>query len=285
MRQRNVRQRLGRVLFALVPLAALPAPRSFSQEFKPAVELPAEYKLVWNDEFEGAELNLEKWNYRYLGKRGHTTVSKESVSLDGKGNLSLATRQKGDELLVGMIGTQETFRQRYGYFECRLKFQKLQGHHGAFWLQSPDYGKFLDDPGKSGAEIDVIEFFGSGRSDRGASTTVHWNPYPNTTKVSAKPDLAALLGARRGRTARPELCDDYHTYGLLWTEREYVVSIDAKETFRTSRGLSHVEQYMVLSLLSSDWERDRLDLKKRSDRMVVDYVRVYARRTATTATE
>lgn len=274
--RRHTRRRGRLSSLVVLALVVFPAPKSFSQQLKPAFKLPAGYKLAWSDEFDGEELDLNKWKCRYLGKRGNTTVSKEAISLDGKGRLLLTTRQTGEELLVGMIGTQETFRQRYGYFECRMKFEMLQGRHGAFWLQSPNYGKFVDDPGKSGAEIDVIEFFGAGRSDRGASITVHWNPYPNTTKVSVKPELTAILGAQRGRTPRRELCDDYHVYGLLWTEKEYVVSIDGKEMFRTSQGLSHVEQYIILSLLSSDWERDRLDLEKLPDAMIVDYVRVYA---------
>ncbi len=258
-------------LFLMLPTVQ----RAYTQELKPAIKLPPGYKLVWHDEFDGTELNLQKWEYRYLGKRDQTMVSKEAVSLDGKGHLLLTTLKKGDELLVGMIGTQKTLQHKYGYFEARIKFEKQQGHHGAFWLQSPTYGKFKDDPGRSGAEVDIIEFYGSGRPDRGASINVYWNPYPKPDKVSIKPTVDALL--RPGSKAVKELCDDFHTYGLLWTEKQYVFFIDGKDVFRTSKGLSHTKQYIILSLLSSEWERDKLDLKKLPDPMIVDYVRVYAK--------
>lgn len=254
----------------------LVAPLAFGQEPRPAVKLPAGYKLIWNDEFDGKELNLARWEHRYLGKRDSTIVSRDAVSLNGKGQLLLTTQQKGDDLLVGMIGTQKTFLHRYGYFEARIKFEKLQGHHGGFWLQSPRYGSVKDDPGKSGAEIDIIEFFGAGRTDRGAGITVHWNPYPKTDKVTTKPNVDLLLKGKPAK-AGAELCDDFHTYAVLWTDKEYVFYIDDKEVFRTTKGLSHTEQYIVLSLLSSDWEKDRLDRKKLPDAMMIDHVRVFAK--------
>ena len=56
--------------------------------------------------------------------------------------------------------------------EARIKVERLEGHHGSFWLQSPTYGKILDNPGEAGAEIDIIEYFGSGRGDRGSAVNI-----------------------------------------------------------------------------------------------------------------
>jgi beta-glucanase (GH16 family) len=207
-------------------------------------------------------------------------VAKEAVRLDGKGHLVLTTSEDGDEIQVGMVGTQGKFECKYGFFESRIKFQKLQGHHGAFWLQSPTYGKVPDDPGQSGAEIDIVEFYGTGRPDGGVQTSVHWNPYPKTSKSTTAVDLAPILGVKRtGKTAKAkEISDDFHVFALEWTEKEYRFFIDGLEVFRTSEGLSHRSEYIVLSLISSDWEVARLDRKKLPDSMMVDYVHVYAKK-------
>jgi beta-glucanase (GH16 family) len=224
---------------------------------------PPGYRLVFSDEFDGAALDMAKWEHRQLGDREGTQVSKDSVALDGKGNLVLSTMLQNGLLHVGMIGTQRTFQARYGFFEARIRFQRLQGHHGAFWLQSPLYGKHLDDPGRSGAEIDVIEYFGSGRSDGGAAVNVYWNPYP-------KPKNARMQLA----VARPH--EEFHVYAVHWTAQGYEFLVDGKPVFSTKEGLSHACQYMILSLLSSPWERRRLPVAALPDAMRVDYVRVYA---------
>lgn len=73
-----------------------------------------------------------------------------------------------------------------------------------------------------------------------------------------------------------ELSEDFHIFGLLWTEEAYVFFIDGVETWRTSVGLSHVEEYIVLRLTTSAWENHRLDVTQLSDDMLVDYVKMYS---------
>ena len=229
----------------------------------PVAAVPADYRLVWGDEFHGSALDPKKWEYRYLGNRDGTNVSKDAVRLDGEGYLVLSTFMRDGRIHVGMIGTQPTFQARYGYFEARIRFQRLQGHHGAFWLQSPVYGKYRDDPARSGAEIDVIEYFGSGRADGGASINIHWNPYSNPSSRKF------ILGVLRPHA-------DFRVYALHWTAAGYEFFLDGERVFATRDGLSHVCQYLILSLLSSLWERHRLPVNALPDAMVVDYVRVYA---------
>jgi beta-glucanase (GH16 family) len=240
--------------------------------------VPKGYELVWNDEFDDAELDLKKWQYRALGKCENAILAKESVKLDGKGSMQLVTFKKDDIIHTGMVGTQGLFQQKYCYFEARIKVERLEGHHGSFWLQSPTYGKILDNPGEAGAEIDIIEYFGSGRGDRGSAVNIYWNPYPKPARATpAKLDLDPILGKRTDATKpSKELCDDFHVFALRWTDKEYFFFIGGKEVYRTSAGLSHQPQFIVLSLLCSDWERPSLKDAKLPDAMVIDYVRVYA---------
>ena len=145
--------RPGLILWIAVGLVGVATPSLRAQRKEPhrSAHVPKGYRLVWHDEFSGPKLDMKKWAYRELGKREHAVVTKEAVKLDGKGSLHLTTFEKNGTLYTGMIGTQGLFQQKYGYFEARIRFQRLQGHHGAFWLQSPTYGKVLNDPGRSGA--------------------------------------------------------------------------------------------------------------------------------------
>ena len=43
-------------------------------------------------------------------------------------------------------------------------------------------------------------------------------------------------------------------FSVEWTPTEYVFRIDGHETWRTSEGISHHPQFLILSLLSSDDE-------------------------------
>jgi len=229
-----------------------------------AAAAPEGYALAWSDEFDGHALNRARWEYRLPGGREGTVVSPEAAALDGEGHLVLTTFLREGRLHVGMVGTQPTFQARYGYFEARIRFQSLQGHHGAFWLQSPEYGRFPGDPGRSGAEIDVIEYFGAGRDDGGGGMRVYWNPYPSPSAAGVKISI-------------PDAHERFRVYALHWTEQGYRFYIDGELRFETAEGLSHACQYLVLSLLSSPWERGRLATAALPDAMTVDYVRVYAR--------
>ena len=237
---------------------------------------PAGYVMKWNDEFNGTSLNQAKWRVRYPGMRDGALVTSDSVTLNGQGQLLLTSFYLNGTVNTGMIGTQQTFRQRYGYFEARIKFQKSQGHHGGFWLQSPTYGQIIGNPAASGTEIDIAEFFGSGRADKGLFSTVWWNPYSRPSSIRVTPDLSKTVLRPVSRKHVPELSNAYHVYGLLWTPSACVFYVDGIETGRITTAVSQVPEYIVLSLLSSAWERPRLPLMNLPESMTVDYVRVYA---------
>ena len=56
------------------------------------------WKLVWNDEFDGTELDRTKWDFRlHLLQCRHNTFTDEGAVLDGKGNLHLMLIEKNGE--------------------------------------------------------------------------------------------------------------------------------------------------------------------------------------------
>lgn len=231
------------------------------------------WELTWHDEFEGSQLDPTRWSVRAPGKRESAIISAANVSLDGKGHLLLTTTEQDGVIHTGMIGSQGRFAQTFGRWEARIKFQRMEGHHGSFWLQPDSSDKsVVSDASKTGAEIDIVEWFGSDRRDGGTAANVYW-PGPDGTKHhdGGPTDLQPVLPAGQ------ELCEEFHVFAVEWSAEEYVFSIDGHVIFRTQQGVSHRPQYAILSLLCADWESPRLDRSRLPEAMTVDYVRVYRR--------
>ena len=134
---------VGRVATASgrVPCRIDPLP-----EFDP---VKAGWPLIFEDEFEGSELNTNKWYFPHYGGK-----HRECFSLDGKGHLNL--KVDWDEKNPGKLKTDGIWSKTasaYGYFVARLKFTKSPGWWAAFWL----YGVQDDNPFLDGFEIDIFE--------------------------------------------------------------------------------------------------------------------------------
>jgi beta-glucanase (GH16 family) len=66
----------------------------------------------------------------------------------------------------------------------------------------------------------------------------------------------------------------YHVFSVEWTPDAYVFRVDGIETFRHTKDISGVPEFLVLSLLSSDWGLPDLDESKLPATKKVDWVRV-----------
>jgi len=93
--------------------------------------------------------------------------------------------------------------------------------------------------------------------------TLHWDGYGKQHRWA-------------GHVARvPGVIQGFHTFALLWTPKEYVFYVDAKETWRSGAGgVCQVPLYLKLSDEVGPWGGD---IRKANlpDRFLVDYVRVY----------
>ena len=249
-------------------------------------KLPAcvttDYELVWRDEFEGKSLDPDSWTMPSYKTRDAALLNSEGTIRVADGVLNMRTLWRNEKVHASYIQTRGRHNWKHGYFECRLKFQKYQGHHGAFWVQTPHFQSFVDEPGKSGTEMDIIEWFGAGRRRGWAGMNIYYWGTTNDgmagkVRSPSIPDFPKMGGPVEGRPESPmgDLSEDFHVYGLLWTDKECVFFCDGVEIMRDTKAISQVPQYVVLSLLCSHWERPRLDVKKLPDEMQIDYVRVY----------
>lgn len=220
------------------------------------------YQLVWEDEFEGNQLDLTKWKYRGTGPRRIGYNDPKMVKVEDGKLLLMYDIQGGDSIMAGVIGTQETYMTKYGYYECRAKMQRGTGPWAAFWMQSPGISDG-EDPGEYGAEIDIFEYFRNSPPNQDQIThCVHWAYGPNQKSIGAR--VSTLEG----------ISEEFHTYALEWTPEKYAFYIDGLKFHEVNEGISHIDQYMILSMeIPSTLEG--LKNACAPDTFMVDYVKVY----------
>ncbi len=243
---------------------------------------------TWTDEFSGTQLR-DVWNHRgrdyvHANRRSCSKGDPRAVSVaDGALRLSVirdpevttTCRIGGRDAapgryayrLNGHVGTEGAFGFRYGFAAARVKFHRLRGQHGAFWLQ-PTGGMY---PGALGSEIDVVEYFGDHHPQGGIASFTH--RYDGRRRVSTGgwlPDSTSYLRSRRDGWSR-----NYHVFSVEWTPRTLVFRIDGKETTRMSGAVSAVRQFPILSLIAADYEIPKIKARRLPQHMYVDWVRVW----------
>jgi hypothetical protein len=165
------------------------------------------------------------------------------------------------------VSTQRTADFRYGVAAARMKFQRAPGQHAAFWLQPR--GLLETGPTPWGAEIDVIEWYGEGTR---MASVVH-RPGPDGTSVQIGGGIADSDDFLAGRSDR--WWRAYHVFSVEWTPTAYVFRIDGRETWRTSEGVSDHPEFLILSMLSSDYELPRLGDAALPQHAYVDWVQFW----------
>jgi len=112
-----------------------------------------------------------------------------------------------NEYVSGVLTTQGTFTQKYGYFEIRAKVPVGIGVWPAFWM--------LADDGGWPPEIDILE--GRGQRPDTIVMTTHWRS-PETGLVNSCGFDFTVAGAP----------SEFHDYGALWLPDRITYYIDRK---------------------------------------------------------
>ncbi len=245
-------------------------------------------RATWTDEFDGTQLD-PVWNHRgreyaHGSRRSCAKGDPSAVSVGG-GAVRLSVVKDPDATtrcriegrdaragrfayrLNGHIGTQHAFAFRYGVAAARVKFHRLRGQHGAFWLQPAD-GMYA---GALGSEIDVVEYFGDRHPQGGLASFMH--RYEGKRRIASGgwiENSRSFLSGRRDGWSK-----NYHVFSVEWTPRMLVFRIDGKETGRMRGKISAVPQFPILSLIAANYEIPKIKEKRLPQHMYVDWVRVW----------
>lgn len=212
-------------------------------------------ELIFEDDFKTG-FDADAWtpdkywdsDHEYIRRGAYWDVG-QCLS-DGLGNLVMRTEYKDDGkygagYYTGMLNTRGKKEFTYGYFEVRCKAPKAAGLWSAFWMLSDTYDTVSGD-GRGGAEIDIMEspYYNDPQmpAKKFRNTTFHtvhidgYNPEEHKSQTSPK------------YAVQNDMYETFNTYGLLWTETEYVFYINGVESWRTSFGVSDSPQYLILSV-------------------------------------
>lgn len=254
------------------------------------------YTLAWSDEFDGAELDLNKWSFQigtkdpnggpeYWGneekeyytdtnhvvENGRLVITAKQESKGGMPYTSTRIRTKTD-------AGNTLYATKYGRIEARIKLPTEEGLWPAFWMLPADcsiYGTWA-----ASGELDIME--ARGRFPDKVGGTIHFgSQWPNNTYYGKEHtfDSSTDISA-------------YHLYSVEWEPGKITWLVDDVPYFSTgnfwSKNSDNAENYtygapydvpfyLILNLAvggTYDGEAKLENAQFPAD-MEVDYVRVY----------
>jgi len=175
----------------------------------------AGWPLVFEDEFDGTEVDSKKWDTN-PGKEKREKQLKYAEVKDGKLLIKADYKPGTTNLATAGFWSEQTYK--YGYFEARLKFTTYNGWWAAFWICSRATGNpFMD-----GFEIDVFEDYYMRNDAR------------NKLDHNLHTKGGGPLKSWNYNSTLPGTHKDWYTIGCKWTPFEITYYIDGKAIPSTS---------------------------------------------------
>jgi beta-glucanase (GH16 family) len=230
--------------------AEAPSPVADLDAKTPAAAAKVGWKLSFSEEFGGTQVDAAKWIIKDEKERLAKNVSVSD------GILKLLTGREGKEWSSAWLSTK-TFRQKYGWFECRFRIAGASGLNNAFWLNTPPERLALKDPTLPRFEIDIVE--------------AH---YPREVAMNLHNWQGKHGGSGKKHVAEVDLSQDFHVYAFEWTPKELSWYFDGKKIRTIANTLCHAEQEVLLSTKVAPFAGKASDALEGKS-MDVDYVRIY----------
>lgn len=276
-------------LFAAFSIAAMPAVAQSSEADG--------YVLVWEDDFDGTQLNRDYWNVEINGT-GCGNAELQYYVDDARnvavrdGNLVLTARRQaheGKDFTSGRINTLGKVAFTYGIVEARIKFPKTaDGLWPAFWMMGNDIG---ETGWPRCGETDILEMghangIKNGTQERLFNGAMHWGVSAANHRQHVG-DYVSSYSLQDG---------EYHLFKVVWTPEEIAMYVDDAERPYLRLDISdksdkakagyyfHKENFILFNLAVGGnfpgiHEADGITaLKSGEAEMLVDYVRVYQKK-------
>ena len=227
-------------------------------------------KLLFEDNFEGTELNPAKWSRcpEWVRCNGLCVWNDSMAYVDGEGHLILRMEWDGENKRVrsGAVWTNGLFENAFGYYEARIKFPVAPGTWGAFWMMQGNLNETTPD---KGLEIDIVESIGNEKDLY--QYVLHWN-YPDLH--SFYPPRENVVNIYDG---------EFHTFGVLRAEEGYTFFVDGKLAGQATPDQCTpclIPGHLLLTCEAAEWAGAGTPacIAALPAEMVVDYVRVYDRK-------
>lgn len=217
---------------------------------------PPEWKLVWSDEFEKQNLNIECWTevdrrYCYNNELQCYLPKNSYIKDDCLYLTAIKENRDGKEYTSAMVDTGYKLSFRYGRIEARIKLPKGKGMFPAFWILTYD----------GGYEIDVMEMIG------GEPNTIYGT---NHYESGGSKKTSGYI--------TNDTPDEFHTYAVEWEKDCIRWYMDGKLYHTSKKGVPQDDMYIVLNLaVGGNWPGEPDEAVSFPCSMAVDYLRIYDR--------
>ncbi|MFT4927927.1 MAG: beta-glucanase (GH16 family) [Phenylobacterium sp.] len=185
-------------------------------------EIPTEWTLVWEDQFDAESLDQGSWTIETgdgsqygipgWGNNEQQWYSADNITL-ADGNLVISAKEEASNGLPytsGRLLTKGKIDFKYGRLEARVKTPMGQGLWSAFWALPTDstYGGW-----PTSGEIDIMEVLNTSADSGETLGTLHYGmEWPQNVYSGKNTDIG-----------NP---DDFHTYAVEWEQDEIRWFID-----------------------------------------------------------
>ncbi len=232
------------------------------------------YKLVWAEEFDGPQLDMQTWNFEYgLGKNSEKqfyTSNRKNVRIENGALLiqSHAEDYEDANYTSTRINTLNKKHFKYGKLEIRAKLPEGNGTWPAIWMLGANHHK-VGYP--ACGEIDIMEFVGKVPGE--VHSALHF-PEEDTEKLNSFSEAYDLT---------PSL-DGYHIYTMIWDCEQISFFVDEVlfQTFNVAdakqKGKRNVFKkpfYLILNLALGGRWAGKIDDSALPAQFYIDYVRYY----------
>ncbi len=264
-----------------------PAPDTSATDVAEAdVPVPEGYHLVWHDEFNGAELNPDDWNYEthevgWVNHELQEYVPSTDYAFVKDGELVIqpvkVIKDDGKPYYYsGRVNTQNKHDIKYGRIEARLKVPTGRGFLPAFWMMPQEeqfYGQW-----PCCGEIDIMEVLGN-QTDT-LYGTLHYGEPHKQNQGTYKLESGSFA-------------EEYHVFAIEWEPGEIRWYCDGQQYYSTNdwftKKLGQAEPkpypapfnqpfHVILNVaVGGDWPGNPDDTTPFDETaaMYVDYVRYY----------
>ncbi|MEM7136974.1 MAG: family 16 glycosylhydrolase [Myxococcota bacterium] len=255
-----------------------------------------DWELVWSDEFDGQDLDQDKWGIRQwpakkVNDEDQAYTAREKNLRIEEGHLVIEAHLEaydGAKYTSGRIYSHGEASFLYGRFEIRAKLPRGKGSWPAIWMLPADPFKYATtckegddwqgsstcDAWPNSGEIDIMEHVGYQMGH--VHGTVHNEAY-----------YWFKWEQRKGRLLQANVDEAFHVYALEWTPDRIDVFVDDALYFtyvNENQGWRSwpFDQPFTLIMniaIGGGWGRagGGIDDSIFPQRMLVDYVRVFAR--------
>lgn len=237
----------------------------------------SKFTLSWSDEFDETGINSTNWTFE-TGASGwgnnelQNYTNGENAKIEN-GILILTAKKINDNTLVGSYTSTRMISKgkqefTYGKMEIRAKLPAGKGIWPAIWMLGADISTVS---WPACGEIDIMEYVGY---------------QPNTVHSTVHTTSGSGGNGNGSSKTLVTAEEEFHIYGLIWTEKEMVFYTDSPEnvTHKYSPAIKTIEnwpfykpQYFILNVaVGGNWGGAQgIDNSIFPQSMEIDYVRVY----------